>query len=100
MLFTSKQFASTWHHTKRVIGDGFNQAVRIGQGLDTGMRIGKKLLASLAPVLDQYGGGQYVKPIMQGINAYDQGRSDVMDTFNNVQAHHSRIQRQVPEINL
>jgi hypothetical protein len=100
MLFNSQQLARGWQKTKRVIGDTFNHAVRIGQGLDHGMRIGKKLLASVSPILDQYGGGHHVKSIMSGITAYDSGKADVMHGYNNIQSHYSRIQRQVPEINL
>lgn len=100
MLFSGQQLARSWHKTKQVIGDGFHHAVRIGQGLDNGMKLGKRLLASFAPLLDQYGGGHHVKTIMSGISAYDHGKHEVMNTFNNVQAHHARIQREVPEINL
>jgi hypothetical protein len=100
MLFSSQQLARGWHKTKKMIGDGFNHAVRIGQGLDHGMRVGKRLLSSLTPLLDQYGGGQHVNTLMKGITAYDQGKSDVMHGFNNIQSHHARIQRQVPENNL
>ncbi len=100
MLFNSQQLARGWQKTKRVIGDSFNHAVKLGQGLDHGMRIGKKLLGAISPLLDQYGGGHHVKSIMSGITAYDSGKSDVMNGYNNIQSHYSRIQRQVPEINL
>ena len=100
MLFNSQQLSRGWHKTKRVIGDTWNHAVRIGQNLDNHMRIGKKLLASMSPLFDQYGGGHHMKSIMGGITAYDQGKADIMHGYNNVQSHFSRIQRQVPEINL
>ena len=100
MLFSGQTFARHWQTTKRVIGDGFNHAVRIGQQLDHGMQVGKKLLGALAPMLDHYGGAQHMKPIMSGLRAYDQGKSDVMHGVNNVQTQLHRIRRQVPEIDL
>ena len=100
MLFSGQTFARHWQTTKRVIGDGFNHAVRIGQQLDHGMRVGKKLLGALAPMLDHYGGSHHMKPIMSGIRAYDQGKSDLVNSVNNVQTQLHRIRRQVPEIDL
>jgi len=100
MLFSNQQLARGWHKTKRVIGDTWDHAVRIGQQMDHGMRIGKRLLASMTPLLDQFGGGHHVKSIMSGIQAYDQGKSDVMYGYNNVQSHLQRIRRQVPELEL
>ena len=41
-----------------------------------------------------------MQPIMSGIRAYDQGKSDVMHGVNNVQTQLHRIRRQVPEIDL
>ena len=100
MLFNSQQLVRGWHKTKRVIGGTFNHAVRIGQNLDHGMKIGKRLLSSMSPLFDQYGGQNHMKSIMGGITAYDQGKADIMNGYNNVQSHYARIQRQVPEINL
>ncbi len=100
MLFNSQQLSMGWHKTKRVIGDTWNHAVRIGQHMDHGMRIGKRLLSAMSPIFDQFGGGQHMESIMGGISAYDQGKADIMHGYNNIQAHYHRIQRQVPEINL
>ena len=101
MLFNTQNLARHWHKTKKVIGDTFNHAVKIGQGIDHGMQIGKKLLSAMSPIFDSYNNGQHhMKSIMGGISAYDQGKADIMHGYNNIQAHYSRIQRQVPEINL
>ena len=100
MLFNSQQLSRSWLKTKKVIGDTFNHAVRIGQGLDHGMRIGKRLLSAMSPIFDQYGGQNHMKSIMGGISAYDQGKADIMHGYNNIQTQYSRVQRQVPEINL
>ena len=100
MLFNSHQLSRSWHKTKRVIGDTWNHAVKIKQNLNHGMKIGKRLLGAMSPIFDQYGGGHHMKSIMSGISAYDQGKSDIMNGYNNIQSHYSRIQRAVPEINL
>ena len=100
MLFNSQQLTRGWHKTKKVIGDTWNYAVRIGNSLDNAMNIGKRLVSSMSPIFDQYGGGHHMKSIMSGIAAYDKGKADIMHGYNNIQSHLSRIQRQVPEINL
>ena len=100
MLFNGQALARHWHNTKKVIGHSWHHAVKIGQQLDYGMQVGKKLLGAISPLLDQFGAAHHMKPIMSGIRAYDQGKSDVMYGVNNVQAHYDRIRRQVPEIGL
>ena len=100
MRINGQTIARHWQTTKRVIGDGWNHAVRLSTQLDHGVQMGKKLLGAFSPILDQAGFSQHMQPIMKGINAYDQGKSDVMYGVNNVQTHLHRIRRQVPEIGL
>ena len=100
MHISAQSLARGWAYGKKVIGDGWNHAVRIGQGMDHGMRVGKRLLSAVSPLMDAMGAGSAMKPIMQGVEAYDRGRSQAMDHYTNVMAHHSRIKRQVPEIGL
>ena len=100
MLFNGQTLARHWHNTKKMVGNTWNHAVKLGQQLDHGMNVGKRLLGALTPLLDGLGAGHHVKPIMSGIKAYDQGRSDVMYGVHNVQTHYDRIRRQVPEIGL
>jgi hypothetical protein len=100
MLFNGQTLARHWHNTKKMVGNTWNHAVKLGQQLDHGMHVGKKLLGAITPLLDQFGAGHHVKPIMSGIKAYDQGRADVMYGVHNVQAQYDRIRRQVPEIGL
>jgi len=80
MHINAQSLARGWAYGKKVIGDGWNHAVRIGHGADHAMRVGKRL--------------------MRGVQAYDEGRSQAMDHYTNVMAHHSRIKRQVPELDL
>ena len=100
MLINGQTLARHWQNAKKVMGDGWNHAVRIGHGLDHSMRMGKKLLAAAVPILDQMGASHHVPKLMGGIHAYDQGKADVMHGVNNVQTHLHRIKRQVPEIDL
>ena len=99
-MFNRQALARHWGAAKKVIGDSWHTAVRIGQGLDHSVRVGRKLLGAVSPILDQLGGGHHTKSLMQGITAYDQGRADVMHGVNNVQTHLSRIRRHVPELDL
>ena len=100
MFFRSQDLARHWYNTKKVVGQTWNHAVKLGQQFDHGMNVGRKLLGAITPLLDQFGAGHHVKSIMPAFKAYDQGRSDVMYGVHNVQAHYDRIRRQVPEIGL
>ncbi len=100
MLFNSLDIARTWQQAKKYIGDTWNHATKLAGQFDHGMRVGRKLLASVAPIFDQLGGSHHLKPLVSGIKAYDQGRSDVMYGVNNAMSHYQRIKRQVHEINL
>ncbi len=99
-MFNRQALARHWGAAKKVIGDSWHTAVRIGQGLDHSVRVGRKLLGAVSPILDQLGGGHHTKSLMKGVTAYDQGRADVMHGVNNVQSHLSRIRRPVPELDL
>ena len=99
-MFNAKNLAHGWKTTKRVIGDAWHGATKIASQFDNGMKVGRRLLASVAPIFDQLGQSQHLKPIMSGLKAYDKGRGDVMDGYNNVQNHYNRIRRQVPELDL
>ena len=68
--------------------------------MDHGMRLGKRLLSAMTPLLDEFGAGGAIKPLMQGVSAYDQGRATAMDGYTQLMSHHTRIKRQVPELSL
>ena len=100
MHISAQSLAKGFAYGKKIIGDGWNHAVRIGQGMDHGMRVGKRLIGAIAPLLDQFGAGNAMKPLMQGVQAYDQGRDQAMNGYTQLMSHHARIKRQVPEIGL
>ena len=99
-MFNAKNLARGWQTTKRVIGDAWHGATKIASQFDSGMKVGRRLLASVAPIFDQLGQSHQLKRIMSGITAYDKGRGGVMDGYSNVQNHYNRIRRQVPELDL
>jgi hypothetical protein len=41
--------AHGWHHTKRVMGDAWHGATKLAAQFDSGMKVGRRLLASVAP---------------------------------------------------
>ena len=100
MHLSAQSLAKGFAYGKRVLGDTWHQAVKIGQGMDHGMRVGKRLLSAISPLLDQFGAGGATKSLMQGVQAYDDGRAQAMNGYTQLMAHHARIKRQVPEIGL
>ena len=100
MHINAQSLARGWAYGKKVIGDGWNHAVRIGHGADHAMRVGKRLLSAVSPLMDAMGARGATKHLMRGVQAYDEGRSQTMDHYTNVMAHHARIKRQVPELDL
>ena len=89
-----------WRNAKRVIGDGWNGAVKLAGQFDQGMRMSRRLFGALQPALDQYAGPGHSKIAMEGFKKYDETRSDVMQGYSNVEHHYNRIRRAVPELNL
>ena len=99
-MLGGQSLSSHWRHAKRVIGDGWNGAVKLAGQFDQGMRVSRRLFSALQPALDQFASPGHLKPVMDGFKKYDQTRSDMMDGYNNVEHHYNRIRRQVPELNL
>ena len=100
MHINARSIARGFAYGKKVLGDTWHQAVRIGQGADHAMRVGKRLIGAISPLLDQFGAGNATKSLMQGVQAYDDGRAQAVDGYTQLMSHHARIKRQVPEIGL
>ena len=100
MLIGGRSLSSHWRNAKRVVGDGWNGAVKLAGQFDQGMRVGRRLFGALQPALDQFAGNHASKSIMDGFKAYDSTKSDVMHGYNQVEQMRNRIKRQVPELNL
>ena len=80
-----------WHHGKRAIGNAFNHAVKWAGQIDHAMGLGKRVFSALQPAIQDMGGSQFNRAVMQGIQGYEQGRNDIMGQHNQVQAHLSRL---------
>lgn len=98
MLFSSQHIARSWQHTKNFAQRAWHHTTKLAGQLDHGMQLGKKILSAVSPLFDQL--GVNYRPAIQGFGAYDQGKAEVMNRFNNVQDHYMRIKRQVPELQL
>ena len=78
----------------------FNHAVKFSRQLDHGVSVGKRLLGALDPLLQDVGAGNVSRAAIQGFGRYEQGREEVLGQHNKVQAHLSRLRRNVPELGL
>ena len=95
-----RHLANAWHQGKKTIGNMFNHAVKFSRQLDHGVSVGKRLLGALDPLLQDVGAGNVSRAAIQGFGRYEQGREEVLDQHNKVQAHLSRLRRNVPELGL
>jgi hypothetical protein len=100
MHISSQALARGWHSAKRAIGNAWQGATKLASQFDQGMQVGRRLLASVSPIFDQLGYSHGLKPIMGGLQAYDQGKADVMQHVGQMESHYNRILRQVPELQL
>ena len=98
MRLNGRSLARGWQQTKQLAATTWHHARKIAGQVDYGVQLGKKILSAASPLLDEM--GLNMRPALQGIAAYDRGKMDVVNRFNNVQDHLLRIRRQVPELNL
>ena len=95
-----RNLQDAWHHGKRAVGNAFNHAVRRAGQIDHAMGVGKRIFSAIRPAIQDMGGAQLNRSIMQGISGYEQGRHAIMGQHNQVQAHLSRLRRAAPELDL
>ena len=95
-----RQFQEAWHHGKRTVGNMWNHAVKFAGQIDSAMGVGKRVFGALQPAIQDMGGSGFNRMAMQGIQGYEQGRSEVMGHHNNVHATLSRLRRAAPEIDI
>ena len=89
-----------YHHGKRAIGNAFNHAVKFAGQIDHAMGLGKRIFSALSPAIQDMGGSQVNRAVMQGIQGYESGRNEIMGQHNQVQAHLSRLRRAAPELDI
>ena len=95
-----RRLANAFHQGKRTIGNMFTHAVKWAGQIDHGMSVGKRLLGALDPLLQDVGAGNVSRAAVQSFGRYEQGREQVMGQHNQVQAHLSRLRKNVPELGL
>ena len=95
-----RNLQDAWHHGKRVIGRAFNQAVKYAGQIDHAMGLGKRVFSAMQPAIQDMGGSNVNRTVMQGIQGYESGRNEIMGQHNQVQAHLSRLRRAAPELDL
>ena len=95
-----RHLANAFHQGKKTIGNMFHHTVRIAGKINHGFEVGKRLLGALDPLLQDIGAGHVSRAAVQGIGKFEQGRDRVMGHHNQVQAHLSRLRKNVPELEL
>ena len=78
----------------------WNHAVKWAGDIDHAFNVSKICFGALQPALEDLGGGNINRAVMQGIGRYEQGRNEVMGGYNNVQTTLSRLRRAAPELDL
>jgi len=91
---------AAYHHGKKTIGNMWNHAVKFAGQLDHGVSVGKRLFGALEPMLQDMGAGNVTRAAVQSFGKYEQGRDAVMGQHNQVQAHLTRLRKNVPELGL
>ena len=89
-----------YHHGRRAVGNAFNHAVKWAGQIDHAMGLGKRIFSALQPAIQDMGGSNVNRAVMQGIQGYETGRNEIMGQHNQVQAHLSRLRRAAPELDL
>ena len=96
----TRQLSEAWRQGKRTIGHMYSHAVKFAGQLDHGFSVGKRILESVDPLLQDLGAGNVSRAAVRGIQGYEQGREQALGMNNQVQAHLSRLKRNVPELGI
>jgi hypothetical protein len=78
----------------------WNHAVKWAGQIDHAMGVGKRVFGALQPAIQDIGGSNINRAVMEGIERYEQGRNEILGHHNQVQAHLSRLRRAAPELDL
>ena len=92
----SRHLQEAYSQGKSTVGNIWNHAVKWAGQIDHGFSVAKTLYGAVQPAIQDFGGLN--QGIMKGISAYESGRKDVMNGYNQAQAMQSRIKKAVPEI--
>ena len=95
-----RHLQQAWKTGKKTIGSMWHHTVKFASQLDHGFNVGKRILSSIDPLLQDLGAGNVSRAAVQGFGKYEQGRDQAMGYHNNVMANLSRLRRDVPELGL
>ena len=86
-----KTLAGHWNRTKSFIHQGYRTLGKWAGEVERGAGIGKKIFASIAPILEDFGQHDAISHGMKAIQGYDQLRGQVMDADHYARGHANRI---------
>ena len=95
-----KHLHDAWHHGKRTVGHMWNHAVKWAGQIDHAMDVSKIIFGALQPAIQDMGGGDLNRAVMDGIGRYEQGRNEIMCHHSKVQATLSHLRRAAPELDI
>ena len=88
-----------WHHGKKTVGHMWNTATKWAGQIDHAMGVGKRVFGALDHrMIEDIGGSNLNRAMMQGFGKFDQVKHDVLGLHNNVDAQLRRLRRAAPEI--
>ena len=74
-----KRLAHHWNKTKAFIHQGYHQLGKWAGEVDRGAGIMRKMFSLATPMLDDFGGGDFIKKGVDAIGKYNQFKSQVSD---------------------
>ena len=95
-----RQIQEAWKHGKKFVQSGWHGAVKFAGHIDRHIGIAKRLFGALNQGIEDLGGSSVNRGIMDAFGAYDTGRAEAMQGYNQVQSQLSKVRRAVPEIDL
>ena len=84
----------------RFVHRGVTQARHFAQAVDDGVRVGRQLYGAVAPYLDRYAGKAHARPVMKGLQAYDDLRRAVLGHAENASIVAGAVAKSIPSIGL
>jgi hypothetical protein len=95
-----RNLQDAWLHDKKNVGHMWNHAVKWAGQIDHAMGVGKRVFGAMHPMIEDMGGSDMNRAMMQGFGNFDRARHDVLGMHNNVEAQLHRLRRAAPEIGL
>ena len=74
-----KQLKQHWNKTKSFINQGYGHLKGWAKEIDRGAGIARKMFSLATPMLDDFGGGDFIKQGVDAIGKYDKLKSGISD---------------------